>query len=175
MRILKVTYNSLGIFPKPKFCTRFALTSPVVIHYGTIKYSPELMKPVDHKRWSKPGGGLWTSPVDSNWGWKDWCISNEFRDCREENSFKLKFIDKAKILLIDSLDDLIALPKVTFSIGDSYKEQYPDFKLLATLCDAIWLTEEGQRDTHLSHPYNLYGWDCESVFIINSKCCYQIS
>lgn len=40
--------------------------------------------------------------------------------------------------------------------------------------EAIWLTAKGQSETHYSNPTNLYGWDCESVLIMNSKCVIPI-
>jgi len=141
-----------------------------VIHYGATEYIPNKIKPIKNDNWCKPRGGLWCSPTNSNWGWKDWCKIEHFRDCDERNSFKLKFKPNSKIILINSLSDLINLPKVE-SEYDCLK--HPDFELLATLCDVIWLTEIGQNETHLSYPNSLYGWDCESVLILNNKCAYQ--
>lgn len=144
-----------------------------VVHYGGKKYQPHLIKPIENHGWVKPDGGLWTSPINSNWGWKDWCLSENFRDCNEANSFKLKFKPDAKIMIIDSLKDLLDLPKCNIDYGVNFKKEYPDFELLATMYDAIWLTEKGQHETHLSFPISLYGWDCETVLIINGECCYE--
>jgi hypothetical protein len=36
--------------------------------------------------------------------------------------------------------------------------------------DAIWLTEAGQWETRHTYPRNLYGWDCETIFIMNESC-----
>lgn len=152
---------------KPRFCKDDVVCSLTVIHYGEKQYQPSKIKPIENEGCVKPKGGLWTSPINSNWGWKDWCESENFRDCNEANSFKLKFKPDAKIIIIDSLKDLLGLPKYNY-----HEKQYPDFELLATMCDAIWLTEKGQNETHLSHP-SLYGWDCESVLIINGECCYE--
>lgn len=45
---------------------------------------------------------------------------------------------------------------------------YPDFEaMIRSGIDAIWLTPKGERETRFSHPKNLYGWDCESVLIMN--------
>ena len=44
-----------------------------------------------------------------------------------------------------------------------------DFKEASKTWDAIFLTEKGQRETRFTHPKNLYGWDCESVLILNSN------
>ena len=54
----------------------------------------------------KRDGGLWTSPIDSKWGWKDWNDCEQFRDCDERNSFTVCLKSDAKIFVIDSLEDL---------------------------------------------------------------------
>lgn len=143
------------------------LKSKSLIHYGAKKYKPELIKPITNINREKPYGGLWTSPIDSNWGWKNWCDSENFRECNIENSFTLKLYDWSKICVIDSVSDLMNLP---------YYENYMkflDFEEIAKNYDAIWLTDNGQTKTKFSNP-SLYGWDCESVLILNPKCCYQI-
>jgi hypothetical protein len=137
------------------------------IHYGSKIFKPELIKPIKNSYWVKPDGGLWTSPIDSKWGWVDWCESEKFKECNIENSFTLKFYDWAKICVIDSFSDLVKLP---------YYENYMrflDFEEIAENYDAIWLTENGETKTRFSNP-GLYGWDCESVLILNSKCCYEV-
>lgn len=166
METVELTYN-------PRFCKADVMCTLTVIHYGEKQYQPSKIKPIENGRWVKPKGGLWTSPINSNWGWKDWCEGENFRDCNEANSFKLKFKSDAKIMIIDSLKDLLDLPKCNIDYGDNYKKEYPNFELLATMCDAIWLTEKGQNETHLSYPISLYGWDCESVLILNGECCYE--
>jgi len=58
-----------------------------LIHYGAREYNPDLVQPITNANtWCKPYGGLWTSPVDSKWGWKDWCKAEEFRTCNEDNN-----------------------------------------------------------------------------------------
>jgi hypothetical protein len=145
----------------------------ILIHYGSINYQPELVKPIQNDNWVKPKGGLWTSPVNSQHGWKDWCESSDFRECREENSFKLLPKPGARIFKIDSLQDLINAPSVPINIG-SYKNRYLNFELLAKGYDMIWLTEKGQYETHLSYPINLYGRDCETVLIMNPYSCTEV-
>lgn len=142
-----------------------------LIHYGATTYDKSLVKPITNDNWVKPIGGLWTSPKDSNWGWKNWCESEDFADCKQENSCELILKDDAKIFVIDSLDNLLTghFIQETFT-----KRYYLDFELMAKLFDAIWLTEKGQNETHYAHPINLYGWDCETVFIMNPECCKQI-
>lgn len=141
-----------------------------LIHYGSTNYNPEKVGKIVNENWVKPKGGLWTSPIDSTWGWKDWCEMKNFRECNEANSFRLQFKHDAKILVIDSLEDLKKLPKQNVVITYKYQKEYLDFELLAKKYDAIWLTETGQHETHLSYQTDLYGWDCESVLILNPFC-----
>lgn len=139
-------------------------------HYGSTKFQPELVLPVKNSTWCKPKeGGLWTSPIDSTWGWKDWNESEQYRECNEENSFVIQVKENSKILIIDSLSDLLNAPLIS-----GYSGKVLDFELIATKYDAIWLTSKGQNKTYLSHPTNLYGWDCETVLILNSECCEPV-
>jgi hypothetical protein len=137
----------------------------IVIHYGSPIYDPNKIKPIRNQDLVKPIGGLWTSPVDSLFGWKDWCKGADFRECNEYNSFKLGINKDAKICIIDSHDDLIKL------LNNS---EYLDFEYLSLNYDAIHLTKKGQEKTHMTRHYNLYGWNCESILIMNKNCCYAI-
>ena len=56
----------------------------------------------------------------------------------------------------------------------TYLNKYIDFEKLVKIgIDAIWLTEKGINQTHLSQPSNLYGWDVETVLVLNKKCCFE--
>ena len=146
----------------------------VLVHYGSSVYKPEIFRAVKNVGRVKPIWGLWTSPIKSNWGWKDWCLAENFRTCDDSDSFNLRFKEGSKILVIDSLQDLEKLPKYKVEYTERFSKEYPDFELLSKECDAIWLTEKGQTETHLSHPLSLYGWDCESILILNTDCCYEV-
>jgi len=53
-----------------------------LIHYGSTSFDPKKFNPVLNS-YIKPTGGLWTSPIDSEFGWKDWCTAEDFRECNE--------------------------------------------------------------------------------------------
>jgi hypothetical protein len=134
------------------------------IHYGDSSFDlGKFSSPKNNSfGWErKPFGGLWASPVDSQDGWKEWCISEEFHTELLEVSFE--FIVDGNVAIIDSLDDLMKLPLNRYSSIDFEK-------LLEDGVDAIWLTDNGQWDTRLSTPADLYGWDCESVLVLNPRC-----
>lgn len=144
-----------------------------VIHYGSKVYNSELVEPIVNENWVKPLGGLWTSPINSTWGWKNWCDMEHFHKCSNRNKFKLKFVKNALVMVIDDLEDLMNLPKIS-SLDEYINNRYIDFELVSKYVDAIWLTDKGQSETRLTYPLSLYGWDVETVLILNPKSCYQI-
>ena len=146
--------------------------SPLLIHYGQTEYLIGKFSPVKNGEWVKPEmGGLWTSPVDSSWGWKDWNDSSEFMDCDKDNSITLQLKEGSKVLVIDSLEDLKNAP---LRLTNLLKKPVMDFELISQDYDAIWLTSKGETKTRMGYPLSLYGWDCESVLILNPNCCTQV-
>ena len=145
----------------------------ICIHYGHKKFTPSLWQDVSTRLdcWIKPHGGLWTSPVKCKYGWKQWCKEEDFNTNKLKISFKLKLKPDAKICLIDSYTDLAKLPFIPHplfkKIGSD--RQLLDFETLARQYDAIYLTIKGEQETRFAKP-TLYGWDCESVFIMNQNC-----
>ena len=153
-------FQQVTFVPHPLLCR----------HYGSTKFQPELFLPVKNSTWVKPiEGGLWTSPIDSTWGWKDWNNVEHYEECDEEKSFIVEIKENSKILIIDSLSDLLNAPLIP-----GLSKKVLNFEFIATKYDAIWLTVKGQRATHLSYPTNLYGWDCETVLILNPECCEPV-
>lgn len=118
---------------------------------------------------NKPNGGLWASPINSKYGWKDWCIIEEFGNL--SNSFEFTII--GNIFKITNQNSINQLPLVSEGIHDYhtvlvsalYNGQLVDFEAVDNSgIDAIWLTEEAVCCKEF------YGWDCESVLILNPNC-----
>jgi hypothetical protein len=138
-----------------------------LIHYGDDTFSLSKFKPIQDESqqgWVKPKGGLWTSPVDSKFGWKHWCKAEDFA-IDLEHSFQLKL--EGNVIVIDCEADL---EKLCWRNVSNWFFWEP---LLAEGVDAVYLTEEGQWKTRFSRPRSLYGWDCESVLVMNPKCVVQ--
>lgn len=148
-----------------------------LIHFGSNSFIEDRFTPITNASWVKPRGGLWTSPEDSTWGWKHWCDSEKFVLCSYDNSFVVRLKENSKILKIDSEKDL---SKALDLYG--YGRQSPLDKVFLTGrkylnfekirndgYSSIWLTTIGEIDTRFSEPSNLYGWDCESVLILNKE------
>lgn len=140
-----------------------------LVHYGAKAFDKKLFNKITNKySWmNKPGGGLWTSPIKSNHSWLKWCEENEYREYEYDNCFYITLKDNAKILKVDSIDDLKGLPLIKTTI---LEKDFIDFKKLYDVYDCIWLTEIGETSTRYTNPLSLYGWDCESVFIMNPNC-----
>lgn len=133
-----------------------------LIHYGSSRYDPDKFLPISDEPFrNKPRGGLWTSPVGSGYSWHDWCKAESFGDLSK--SFEVEF--NGKVLQIDSIADMKSLPWIEC--------QGIHFVTFQALCaggfyyDAIHLTERGQAETRFAHPRSLYGWDCETVLVMN--------
>jgi hypothetical protein len=129
-----------------------------LIHYGHDKFDITKFKYIENANWVKPKYGLWASPIDSKWGWKDW---GEVENYGNFNSHFI-FNYEGNILIIDSLNDLLRLPFYSYCFL-----KYPDFEKLSKKYDAILLTVKGEKETRYTSPKNLYGWDCESICIFN--------
>lgn len=126
--------------------------------------------------WVKPEGGLWTSPYEAYFGspWCQWCLTEEFRVKRDHPYFHLWLLEpdpNSHIYVIDSEQDLIdlvaAYPAKPISPG--YPFEYPDWLKVAEDFDGVHLTDEGQWQTRMSQPANLYGWDCECTLWLRWK------
>lgn len=138
-----------------------------VIHYGSESYDDSMFYEISNRHFVKPKGGLWTSPVKSNHSWKRWCIENDFHT-RSLDKFFIIDITGANILTIEGPDQLYDLPSIELSYGMQIRVL--DFEKLMKKYDAIHLTEDGEISTRFTE-FNLYGWDCESVLVMNRDLC----
>lgn len=142
-----------------------------LIHYGCTKFDPNLFMPIKNRNWNKPSGGFWTSPVNSSYGWKDWNLDSEFRECDLKNSCTLKLKPSAKIYVIDNMAHL---KRYSTNKCKYTNKLYLDFEKMSKKYDAIWVTTKGLMETSdISYKegfvYSLYGWDCETVLILNKE------
>lgn len=143
------------------------------IHYGHTEFRRDLFSPIRNRvAFSKPFGGLWASSVDAEYGWKDWCKDNDFNTDRLGCSFEFALSDDANILHIYNTEQLQFLPNCKLPFPCSWC--CPDFEqLLAKGYDAIelHLSEENSKNKGLFEGlyWDLYGWDCDSILIMNPE------
>lgn len=136
----------------------------VYVHDGG-KFDINKFTPIKNRDFVKPFGGLWGSPVDSNYGWREWCKANNFGNDRyddESNSFMFKLKPDAKLLYIDNADMLKELPIIHNEIFDKCCVLL-DFEKLAENYDAIEVSISSDRQLY----WDLYGWDVDSILVMN--------
>lgn len=127
------------------------------------RFQPVTQGPRDYD-WVKPHGGMWTSTWDPDFGsgWIDWCVGESFGS-PPFDVWLLTPDPAARLYIVDSLASLTALveqfPGRNHLPGSP--REYPNWTAVAEVYDGVSLTDEGQWATRLSHPVNLYGWDCE--------------
>ena len=112
----------------------------------------------------KPSFALYTTPVDSQHSWRQWCMENNFVIGRYRIVLE---IDAERILKIDGVDDLGRLAWRQVEQAAMLR----DIDWIGMREDGIggvWLTEKGEIETRYSSPQrSLYGWDCETVAILD--------
>jgi len=140
-----------------------------LIHYGASSYDPDIFQPItDDEGRTKPRGGLWTSPVDSKWGWKDWAESESWGDLLSH--FVIDYVGKT--FVVDSVEDASRLP---WTERESWRGSISFETLVGMGYDAIHLTENGEKETRFPDEFSLYGWDCETVLIFNPDSIVNVS
>lgn len=146
------------------------------IHYGSERFDPSCFIKIQNKKLpviNKPHGGLWASPVNSEFGWIDWCKS-EYFDTDLSKSFTFKLKENSRILVVDDKIDISDIPTVSIGFDWSMMKSI-DFEQLSKQYDAIFLPEESLNLEICScfttpDEINFYGWDCESLLVLNQSC-----
>lgn len=138
------------------------------IHYGHKKYDPNsFIEPVNLEMFNKPRGGLWGSPVDTEYGWKQWCKSENYCECNGDNAFIFELYNVANIYNINCRADIEKLP-LQRSMLTSWL--VPDFEAIKKSgIDAIQynLSNDTTGNWHDGLYFALYGWDCDCILILN--------
>ena len=120
--------------------------------------------------YDKPKGGLWTSPVESEYAWVDWC--KDERTGWLNGSWVLVPSDGVNLLRVDDeadLDAAFARYPLEWDRGHGYIDRNLNFEAMAQDYDGFWLTADGHWATRMrvDKPIDTiatYTWDCETVF-----------
>lgn len=133
------------------------------IHYGHNKFDiSKFNKVVNSNIPTKPEGGFWASRIDALFGWKEWCIDRKYK-IDLDNSMVFSLSKDARILIIDNHKILEDLPKNERQQKHINMCAILDFERLSKEYDAIEVLIS--EDDELL--YYLYGWDCDSILIMN--------
>lgn len=135
------------------------------IHYGNKSFDKNKFDEIKNIMFVKPLGGLWASRLTATFGWKQWCEAQRFclDKYNENNCFKFKLKENAKVLTITKKEQLEKLLKQNLPVDYNSLFVVLDFEKLAKQYDAIevLLTEDNRL------YWDLYGWDCDSILIMN--------
>ena len=142
------------------------MNKDIYIHYGHKYFDANLFMEINNFELGhvKPHGGLWASNINAKYGWKEWCRENNFRKCSYDDSFKFKLKSGTKVLRIDKAKTLKELP----IIDSPYKFSWInlDFEKIKENYDAIEVLISADHQLY----WDLYGWDCDSLLILNKDC-----
>ena len=131
------------------------------IHYGCATFEKEKFKSIKNlPECTKPFGGFWASRVNTKISWKNWCEDTQF-ETNLNDSFIFTLNSNAKVLTISNIEQLQSLPKIEWIT--SMVQTNLDFEKLAKEYDTIEVLIS--KDGNLYHE--LYGWDCDSILIMN--------
>ena len=102
-------------------------------------------------------------------GWYQFCKEQNF--VKADNTVGVIFTlkEEARVYTIDSKEDLDNLVnKYPNDVLEILKERAGlNFIAVSKDYDAIYLTDKGQWATRFSQPNTLYGWDCETLLVLN--------
>lgn len=140
--------------------------SDTYIHYGHRCFVPELFLPIKNIEFrNKPEGGLWASPVNAEYGWRQWCEDNDMFTKNMNESFRFRLKWNAEVWHIHSVADLKNIPKDDRNATLGGDEAiFPDFEELRRMeIDAVELHFSEDPKLYMA----MYGWDCDSILILN--------
>lgn len=143
-------------------------TKTEYIHYGSSELGH--IDPIRNQKFTKPFGGLWASPINAKFGWKQWCTRENFWIDKLNESFTFTLKDNAKILHIDRCSKLNNLPILNKELASEGHLYYLDFEEIQKEYDGIelHLSDEVYED-HWGLYFRLYGWDCDSILIFHQN------
>lgn len=126
------------------------------------EFDKDKVTPISNRRFpdSKPFGGLWASPIVSDWGWRDFCIAEGYRveDLDRCTVFHLE--ENAKIFRVSNR---ASMQRLLDRYGMPSHPELPrisiDFEKLKKDYDALYATDKGCD--------YLPRWDVESIIILN--------
>lgn len=143
------------------------------VHYGSTKFDEKTFTPISSRRHDvKPSYGFWASPLYTRNSWLEWCNRENYAnyDINQRMEFSLK--PDAKVIQIDSLDDITFLIKNYPIPYNRYMLPYGSYMehglpYLGIDYEAMSKDFDGINYNHTELGNILGPWDCDSVVIFN--------
>lgn len=139
------------------------------VHYGDSAFHREKFKKARNAKYGiKPEYGLWGSPVDAEYGWKQWCEDNEFREINEKESFYFR-IRGWQVYEIEKPQDLENLPHIPVleenKRKNPYEELFLDYEKMAKGELSYSALEVKIKDVEEQLP----GYDCDCILVLDDR------
>lgn len=134
------------------------------IHYGGAFDEDKFVPIKNISSFNKPHGGFWASPVDTQWGWFDWCKSERFCEETLINPFVFELKDGANVLEIKHSSDV---PKLPIQNQDEVARIVKPIDYEALLGQGIDAIEFSMAQDYDGLYFAMYGWDCDSLLVLN--------
>lgn len=139
------------------------------IHYGATSFNPSMWCDITND-WVKPKGGLWASPIDGAFTWKDWNEYEKFRECNDERSFKFTIKFGYRVLYLETFEDFLDLNAKYIARGNVTEINDP--------CSLVWihldfekLKADGICAVEIKHNgitnNAFHCWDCDSIVVLD--------
>ena len=134
------------------------------IHYGDDNFDINKFIPISNRSAAtKPFGGFWGSRKNADFSWKEWCTEIDLKSKDLTKKIQFSLSNGAKILVINNIKLLDKLPQNEENHIVNKLFVTLDFEKLSKQYDAIEvLISEDERLYEL-----LYGWDCDSILVMN--------
>lgn len=121
---------------------------------------------------NKPRHSFWASPVNAEYGWKEWCENNNFRDTNAQIPVYLTVLKDCNIFAIESTKQLI-LPQTlnTVLFYDVGFSKLIDYNFLRNIGISAVELEDASIGHRFENQYEISfnSWDCESICFLDSK------
>jgi len=176
-----ISIDSMGRMLPLSHLRKFPKDFGKVAYFSDKAFDKKLIAPIENRHWNKPNGGLWVSPLleDNVSEWSKWTQEEAFSYNSVSDAFiqEINFHEDSKVLMIDSREDFNKIIEIYGIDNAPYgiSSKVFDFEKMSKDWDVVWLTDSGQwetrydEDDRIAGP-NLYGWDLESMLVLNKNC-----
>ena len=132
-------------------------------HFDLDKFKEKIDLRLDNYYLNKPPYGLWGSPVNAEFSWRDWCEGEEFHLDSLNSHFIFSVKDAAKILTVKKDKDIWKYLKHYPKMYSSYL----DFNVIMREYDGMELIHADNYWELHTKPGRFNTWDVDSVVIWN--------
>lgn len=141
------------------------------IHYGHEMFDNNLFIDISNMEcFPKPKGGLWGTPLNARFGWKEWCEQEKFEQFNENIRFLFTLKEEANVVHIRTAKDVLNLPQQKNPLAQNMPYVLLDFEEIKNKgVDALelHLSEQEYSNTDRELKHLLWLWDCDCILVLN--------